>query len=259
VSRSPSVIDVNALQNRTAIVTGASKGIGAHVASALAEAGASVVVNFRTDADGAGRVVRHIVEAGGRAIAAQGDVARREDVDTLFAVARDAFGPVDILVNNAATVTFGPLSAVTEEDFHRQVDTNLLGPLWTMQAFAAQEDLDPFASIVNISTAGTSSHPAYSSVYVATKSALNSVTRIVAKELAPRGIRVNAVAPSASDTDGTRAMGFIGSPAAEATKAEIPLGRLGTPEDYGPVVTFLASDAAQWITGEVLFASGGQR
>jgi 3-oxoacyl-[acyl-carrier protein] reductase len=128
-----------------------------------------------------------------------------------------------------------------------------------MQAFAAQEDLGPSASIVNVSTAGTSTHPAYSTVYVATKSALNSATRIVAKELAPRGIRVNAVAPSASDTDGTRAMGFVGSPAAEAAIAEIPLGRLGTPEDYGPVVTFLASDAARWITGEVVFASGGQQ
>jgi 3-oxoacyl-[acyl-carrier protein] reductase len=128
-----------------------------------------------------------------------------------------------------------------------------------MQAFAAQEDLGPSASIVNVSTAGTSSHPTYSAVYVGTKSALNSITRIVAKELAPRGIRVNAVAPSASDTDGTRAAGFIGSPAAQAAIADIPLGRLGTPEDYGPVVTFLASDAARWITGEVLFASGGQR
>ena len=250
---------MNPLENRTALVTGAAKGIGAHVASSLATAGAAVVVNYRSDAEGAEHVVEKIVAAGGRAIALQGDVSRRGDVEALFAAARQAYGPVDVLVNNAGVVSFGPLSAMTDEDFHRQTDTNLLGPLLMMQAFAAQEDLGPSASIVNISTAGTSTHPAYASVYVSTKSALNSATRIVAKELAPRGIRVNAVAPSASDTDGTRAMGFIGSPAAEAAIAEIPLGRLGVPEDYGPVVTFLASDAARWITGEVLFASGGQR
>jgi 3-oxoacyl-[acyl-carrier protein] reductase len=250
---------MNPLQNRTAIVTGASKGIGAHVATALAEAGAAVVVNYRADSAGAEKVVAGIVEVGGRAIAVQGDVSRRADVDALFAAAREAFGPVDVLVNNAGVVNFAPVSALTDEDFHQQVNTNLLGPLLTMQAFAAQDDIGPSASIVNVSTAGTSSHPVYSSVYVGTKSALNSATRVIAKELAPRGIRVNGVAPSASDTDGTRAMGFIGSPAAEATIAEIPLGRLGRPEDYGPVVTFLASDAAGWITGEVLFASGGQR
>ncbi len=250
---------MNELQDRTALVTGAAKGIGAHLATALATAGASVIVNYRTDAAGAERVVKEIRTAGGRAIAVQGDVGRRDDVRALFSTAREAFGPVDVLVNNAAVVTFAPLSGVTEEDFHRQVDTNFLGPVLTMQAFAAQEDLGPSASIVNVSTAGTSSHPAYTAVYVGTKSALNSITRIVAKELAPRGIRVNAVAPSASDTDGTRASGFIGSPAADAAIAEIPLGRLGTPEDYGPVVTFLASDAARWITGEVLFVSGGQR
>jgi 3-oxoacyl-[acyl-carrier protein] reductase len=259
VSNFPNVSRMNELLNRIALVTGASKGIGAHLASALAAAGASVIVNYRTDATGAERVVKDIVTAGGRAIAVQGDVGHRADVQALFTAAREAFGPVDVLVNNAAIATFGPLSAVTDEDFRQQVDTNFLGPVLTMQAFAAQEDLGPSASIVNVSTAGTSTHPAYSAVYVGTKSALNSVTRVAAKELAPRGIRVNAVAPSASETDGTRASGFIGSPAAEAAIAEIPLGRLGTPEDYGPVVTFLASDAARWITGEVVFASGGQR
>ncbi|WP_106215330.1 SDR family NAD(P)-dependent oxidoreductase [Kineococcus rhizosphaerae] len=250
---------MNALQNRTALVTGAAKGIGAHLASALAAAGASVVVNYRTDAAGAGRVVQDITAAGGTAIAVRGDVGRREDVQALFTAARDAFGPVDVLVNNAGVATFAPLAAVTEDDVHHHVATNFLGPLLTMQAFAAQDDLGPGASIVNVSTAGTSTHPAFSAVYVGTKSALNSATRIVARELAPRGIRVNAVAPSASDTDGTRAMGFPGSPAADAAIAEIPLGRLGAPGDYGPVVTFLASEAAGWITGEVLFASGGQR
>lgn len=250
---------MNELQNRTALVTGAAKGIGANIAAALAAAGAAVVVNYRADAVGAARVVEEITAAGGKAIAVRGDVGRRSDVDALFAAAREAFGPVDVLVNNAGVATFAPLSAVTEDDVHRQVETNFLGPLLTMQAFAAQDDLGPSASVVNVSTAGTSTHPAFSAVYVGTKSALNSATRVVARELAPRGIRVNAVAPSASDTDGTRATGFPGSPAADAAVAEIPLGRLGTPADYGPVVTFLASDAARWITGEVLFASGGQR
>jgi 3-oxoacyl-[acyl-carrier protein] reductase len=250
---------MNTLQNRTALVTGAAKGIGAHLAVALAKEGAAVVVNFRTDATGAQRVVDAIAGAGGRAIAVRGDVGRRADVEELFATARNAFGRVDTLVNNAAVATFAPLSAMTDQNLHQQVSTNFFGPMLTMQAFAAQPDLDASASIINISTAGTSTHPEYSSVYVATKSALNSATRIVAKELAPRGIRVNAVAPSVSDTDGTRAMGFVGSPMADAAIADIPLGRLGTPEDYGPVVTFLASDAARWITGEILFASGGQQ
>jgi 3-oxoacyl-[acyl-carrier protein] reductase len=248
----------NVLQDRTAVVTGAAKGIGAGIAAALAAAGASVVVNYRTDTAAADRVVKEITEAGGRALAVRADVGRRDEVAALFTAAREAFGPVDVLVNNAATYTFAPLAGITEEDYRRQIDTNLWGTLLTMQALTAQDDLGP-ASIINLSTAGTSSHPPYSALYVATKSAVNSVTLVAAKELAPRGIRVNAIAPSVSDTDGTRAMGFIGSPLADAAIADIPLGRLGTPDDYGPVAVFLASPAARWVTGDILFVSGGQR
>jgi 3-oxoacyl-[acyl-carrier protein] reductase len=246
------------LQNRTAIVTGAAKGIGAGIATALAAAGARVVVNYRSDATGADHVVKQITAAGGTALAVAADVRRRDDVAALFTAAREAFGPVDILVNNAAVYAFGPLTAITEDDYREQIDTNLWGTLLTMQALAAQDDLGE-ASIINLSTAGTASHPLYSALYVATKSAVNSATLIAAKELAPRGIRVNAIAPSVSDTDGTRAMGFIGSPMADAAIADIPLGRLGTPDDYGPVAVFLASPAARWVTGDILFASGGQR
>jgi 3-oxoacyl-[acyl-carrier protein] reductase len=250
---------MNTLQNRTALVTGASKGIGAAIAPALAAAGAAVVVNYNTDAAGAERVVKEIVGSGGRALAVRADISHREEVEGLFAAAREAFGPVDVLVNNAAVVTFAPLAAITDADYRRQVDTNFWGTLLTMQALAAQDDLGPTASIINVSTAGTSSHPPASAIYVGTKSAVNSATRVAAKELAPRGIRVNAIAPSSSDTEGTRAMGFVGSPLADAAVDEIPLGRLGTPDDYAPVVVFLASEAARWITGEVLFVSGGQR
>ncbi|WP_203899123.1 SDR family NAD(P)-dependent oxidoreductase [Virgisporangium aliadipatigenens] len=246
------------LHHRTAVVTGAAKGIGAGIATALAAAGAPVVVNYRTDDTAAERVVRNITEAGGRAVAVRADVTRRGEVSALFAAAREAFGPVRVLVNNAGVYTFAPFTDVTEEDYRRQVDTNLWGTLLTMQAMAAQNDIDDGA-IINLSTAGTVGHPPYSAMYVATKSAVNSVTLIAAKELAPRGIRVNAIAPSPSDTDGTRAMGFVGSPQADATVAGIPLGRLGTPEDYGPVAVFLASPAARWITGDVLLVSGGQR
>jgi 3-oxoacyl-[acyl-carrier protein] reductase len=185
-------------------------------------------------------------------------VSQAAEVAELFRAARHAFGPVDILVNNAGIYSFAPLTAVSASDFEQQVGTNVLGTLLTMQAFAGQGDLGT-ASIVNLSTAGTMSHPPYAGLYVATKSAVNALTLVAAKEFAARGIRVNAIAAGVSDTDGTRAMGFIGSAQAQQAVADIPLGRLGTPDDYGPVVTFLASDAARWITGDILLVSGGQR
>ncbi|WP_306205312.1 SDR family NAD(P)-dependent oxidoreductase [Actinoplanes sp. RD1] len=246
------------LSTRTAIVTGAAKGIGAAIAKALGSEGAAVVVNYRQDASGAGRVVREITEKGGRAVAVQGDVSQSADVERVFAGARDAFGPVTVLVNNAGIATFEPLTAATAETLRAQVDTNVLGPLLTMQALAAQEDIDG-ASIINVSTAGTFSLPAYAGVYAATKSALEALTVVAAKELGPRGIRVNAIAPSPTDTEGVRAMGWIGTDLERASIANTPLGRTGTPDDYGPVAAFLASDDARWITGDVLLASGGQR
>ncbi|MGA5299709.1 SDR family NAD(P)-dependent oxidoreductase [Nucisporomicrobium flavum] len=249
---------MNTLQNRTAVVTGAAKGIGAGIAAHLATAGANVVVNYRSDEAAAARVVASITALGGQAIAVRADVSQAADVAELFRAARHAFGPVDILVNNAGVYSFAPLTAVSAGDFEQQVGTNVLGTLLTMQAFAGQDDLGP-ASIVNVSTAGTMSHPPYAGLYVATKSAVNALTVVAAKELAARGIRVNAIAAGVSDTDGTRAMGFIGSAQAQQAVAEIPLGRLGAPDDYGPVVTFLSSDAARWITGDIVLVSGGQR
>jgi 3-oxoacyl-[acyl-carrier protein] reductase len=246
------------LQNRTALVTGAAKGIGAQIAADLAAAGAAVVVHYRSDQAGADRVVKEITGAGGKAVAVQADVARTEEVEALFAAARTAFGTVDILVNNAAVAEFLPLGAFTEEHYRRASDTNFWGAMQTMQAFIAQPDLGP-GSITNVSTAGTTSLPPYASLYVATKAALDAASIIAARELGPRGIRVNTIAPSASDTESTRASGFVGSPLADQAIAQIPLGRLGQPDDYGQLVVFLASAAAGWITGAHIHVSGGQR
>ncbi|GAB7040510.1 MULTISPECIES: SDR family NAD(P)-dependent oxidoreductase [Catenuloplanes] len=246
------------LQDRTAVVTGASKGIGARIAVDLAAAGAAVVVNYRTDAAGADRVVEAITEAGGRALAVRADVSRSADVTALFEAARDAFGTVGILVNNAAISVFGPIEAITEEDYRRHVDINLWGTLLTMRTLAGQPGLG-HASIINVSTAGTTFHPPYGALYVATKAAVNAATLVAAAELGPRGIRVNALLPGYSDTEGTRAMGFVGSPAADQAVSGVPLGRLGTPGDYGPPAVFLASDAARFITGAVVHVSGGRR
>jgi 3-oxoacyl-[acyl-carrier protein] reductase len=245
------------LTGRTAIVTGAAKGIGAAVARSMAEAGAAVVVNYLQDEKAAELVVDDIVTAGGRAVAVQADVTRPDDVSRLFVRGRARFGPVDILVNNAGVYAFAPFEAVSPEEFHRQMDINVLGPMLGMQEFVKQPDLQG-GSIINITTAGISTTPPYTSLYSATKSAVTAATRVIAKEVAARGIRVNAIAAGPSDTDGTRAMGFVGSPAEAQTIAQIPLGRLGMPDDYGPVAVFLASDAARWITGDVIFASGGQ-
>lgn len=244
---------------RTAIVTGASKGLGAGIARALAASGASVVVNYREDAKGAERVVADITAEGGQALAVRADVAAAGDVRDLFARAREAYGrPVGILVNNAAVAVFAPLAAITEEEFHRELDTNLLGTILTTQALVAQEDLGG-ASVVNVSSAGTFTLPPYGALYVASKSAVNAFTIVAAKELGPRGIRVNAIAPGPSDTEGTRALGFAGSDQEAAAIAATPLGRTGLPGDYGPLVAFLASDDARWITGDVILASGGMR
>lgn len=245
-------------QARTAIVTGASKGLGAEIARALAGTGAAVVVNYRSDAEGAGRVVADITAQGGRAISVQADVASSDDVRHLFSRAREMYGPVDVLVNNAAVATFAPLSGITEAQFHHEMNTNVLGPILTTQAMAAQDDIVT-GSIINVSTAGTVTYPAYAALYIASKNAVNAFTIIAAKELGPRGIRVNAIMPGPSDTEGTRAMGYAGSDQETQSIAATPLGRTGTPEDYGPLVAFLASDDARWITGDVILASGGLR
>jgi 3-oxoacyl-[acyl-carrier protein] reductase len=247
-----------ALQGRVAIVTGAAKGIGAGIALALADAGAAVAVNYAHDLVGARNVVEKITANGGRALAVQADVREADQIVRLFDQTRDTFGPVRVLVNNAGAYTFQPLEAITEDEFHRQFDTNVLGPFLTMREFARQPEADG-GSIINISTAGISNNPPAMALYTATKSAVTSATRVVAKELAQRGIRVNAIAPGGTDTEGARSAGFIGTDAEAAMVAQIPLGRMGVPEDIGPVAVFLASDAARWITGDVIFASGGHR
>jgi 3-oxoacyl-[acyl-carrier protein] reductase len=246
------------LQGRVAIVTGAAKGIGAGIAVALADGGAAVAVNYARDRDGAEMVVEKIAANGGRAVAVQADVRKADQVLRLFNETRDAFGPVTILVNNAGAYTFQPLEDITEDEFHRQFDTNVLGPFLTMKEFARHPEADG-GSIINISTAGISNNPPAMALYTATKSAVTSATLIVAKELAWRGIRVNAIAPGGTDTEGARAAGFVGTDAEAAMVAQIPLGRMGRPEDIGPVAVFLASEDARWITGDIIFASGGHR
>lgn len=244
------------LAERVAIVAGAGKGFGAAIATAFAAAGAAVVVNYARDAQAATAVAASITSAGGRAVTVQADVSDADAVRALFATAREHFGPVDLLVNNAGVYAFAPLHLATEDQFHRQFGINVLAPMLTTQAFAAQSEVDGGA-VINISTAGVATSPVATGLYSASKAALETLTRVSAKELADRGIRVNAIAPTASDTEGTRAMGFINSPAADAAAAGVPLGRLGRPADIAPVAVFLASRDAGFITAEVIHASGG--
>jgi 3-oxoacyl-[acyl-carrier protein] reductase len=248
------------LERKVALVTGASKGIGAGIANALASAGAAVVVNYASDRAGAEAVVNAITKAKGRAVAAQADVSKPADVARMFAEAERAFGTLDILVNNAGVYTTMPLEAMTEEEFHREINTNLLGPLLTIR-----ESLKHFGpaggSIINIGSAVSRMHPPSYSVYTASKAGLDAVTGVLAKELAPKKIRVNSVNPGATFSEGTRAAGLLGlgSDFEKQFLAMTPLGRIGTPEDIAKVVAFLASDDAGWLTGEIILASGGLR
>jgi 3-oxoacyl-[acyl-carrier protein] reductase len=248
-------VDVS-LKDRVAVVTGASKGIGAGIAKTLAEAGAAVVVNFSTDQEGADAVVSDIVAKGGEAVAVQGSVARAADVTHLFAETEKWLGKLDILVNNAGVYSFGPLENLQEGEFHRQFDTNVLGPLLTVR-----ESLKLFGpdggSIINIGASAATGRAPTMAVYAATKAAVDSLTRVLAAELAPRKIRVNTVAPGAVETEGIAAVGFSGA-ALEQVAAGIPLKRVGQPADIGQAVLFFASDSSSWITGERLQVAGGQ-
>jgi len=246
------------LQNKVAIVTGASKGIGASIARHLADAGAAVVVNYASSREGAERVVEDITRAGGRAVAVQANVAKQADVDRLFAETKNAFGRLDILVNNAGVYEFAPLEQVTEENFRKQFDTNVLGVLLTSQAAVLHFDADG-GSIVNISSVASTATPPTASVYSATKAAVDAVTRSLAKELGARNIRVNAINPGTVETEGVHAAGFIGSDFLKDAIAKTPLGRIGQPQDIAPVAAFLASPDAAWVTGETLVVSGGLR
>ncbi|HEX9511663.1 MAG TPA: glucose 1-dehydrogenase [Puia sp.] len=249
---------MNRLTGKVALVTGASKGIGTGIAKGLAAEGASVIVNYVSNRNDADRVVSAITGAGGKAIAIQGNVSKPADVKKLFAEAKAAYGAVDVLVNNAGVYSFGPLASITEEEFHRQFDTNVLGVFLTIQEFDKQVTSEG-GVIINITTAGTSLNSPMSALYTATKSAVTSTTRILAKELGPKNIRVNAIAPGGVETEGLQSLGAVGSGMRDYIVSQTPLGRMGQPDDIAPIAVFLASEDAKWVTGEVLFASGGMR
>ncbi|MBY0528060.1 MAG: glucose 1-dehydrogenase [Gemmataceae bacterium] len=246
------------LAGKVAIVTGASKGIGASIAKHLAEAGASVVVNYASSKTGADRVVSEITGKGGRAVAVQADVAKQADIQRLFAEAKKAFGPLDVLVNNAGIYEFAPLEQVTAEHFRKLFDLNVLGLI-----LASREALKHFGptggSIINISSVVATAAPPNTSVYSATKGAVDAVTRSLAKELGPRGIRVNAINPGMVETEGVHSAGIAEGDFRKQVEAGTPLGRIGQPQDIGPAAVFLASSEASWITGETLHIAGGFR
>jgi len=244
------------LAGKTALVTGASKGIGASIAKHLAAAGASVVVNYASSKAGADKVVAEITAAGGQAVAIQGDVAKPDDITRLLAETKAAFGQLDILVNNAGVYEFSPLEAITPEHFHRQFNINVLGLLLTTQA-AVKLFPATGGSIINIGSVVSSLTPPASAVYTGTKGAVDAITGVLAKELGPKGIRVNALNPGIVETEGSVSAGFIGSDFEKQIITQTPLGRSGQPQDIAKVAVFLASDDAGWITGEYLRAGGG--
>jgi 3-oxoacyl-[acyl-carrier protein] reductase len=251
-------VDMGKLTNKVAVVTGASKGIGASIAKSLAADGASVVVNYASSKEGADRVVAAITAKGGKAIAVQGDVSKQADISKLFAETKKAFGRLDVLVNNAGVYEFAPLGEVTEESFHKMFNLNVLGVILT-----SQEALKYFGSeggsIINIgSNASTLALPT-TVAYTATKGALDTVTRVLAAELGPKKIRVNSINPGMTETEGTQSFGIIGSDFEKLLVSRTPLGRIAQPSDIGPVASFLASDDSGWITGELVSAGGGLR
>jgi 3-oxoacyl-[acyl-carrier protein] reductase len=249
------------LEGKVAVVTGASKGIGASIAKHLTDEGAAVVVNYASSRQGADRVVSEITGKGGTAIAVQADVSKHADIKRLFAEAKKAFGGLDVLVNNAGIYEFAPLEEVTAEHFHRQFDLNVLGLI-----LASQEAVKYFGpaggSIVNVSSLVATLAPATASVYSGTKAAVDAVTRSLAKELGPRNIRVNSINPGVVETEGVEAAGAHPIHRRDFRKqyeALTPLGRVGQPEDIGPAAVFFASDDSRWITGETLYITGGYR
>jgi 3-oxoacyl-[acyl-carrier protein] reductase len=246
------------LDGKVAIVTGASKGIGAAIAKRLAAEGAAVVVNYSSSKEGADRVVDEIAKQNGKALAVKANMAKKAEIERLFAETKKAFGRLDILVNNAGVYEFLPLEKVTEEHFHRHFDVNVLGLLLAIQE-ATKYFGSEGGSIINISSSASTSAPASGSVYSATKAAVDTITKSLAQELGPRKIRVNAINPGMVETEGLRAGGFIGSDFQKLFESKSALGRIGQPDDIAPAVVFLASPDAGWITGETLMISGGYR
>jgi 3-oxoacyl-[acyl-carrier protein] reductase len=245
------------LTGKVAVVTGASKGIGAAIAKSLAAAGAAVIVNYASSQAGADQVVAAITAAGGKAVAVGGDVSKAADAQGIIDAAIKTYGRLDILVNNSGVYEFAPIEAVTEESFHRQFNINVLGLLLVTQA--AVKHLQAGASIINIGSVVSRITPPASAVYTGTKGAVDAITGVLARELGPKKIRVNTVNPGIVSTEGSRSAGFIDSDFDKATVAQTPLGRVGQPEDIAGVVTFLASDDAGWLTGEQLLTGGGLR
>lgn len=244
------------LTGKVAVVTGASKGIGAAIAKRLAADGANVVVNYSTSREGADKVVKEITKAGGKAIPVGASVSNANDIEALFEETRKTFGKIDILVNNAGVYGFAPIEQVTAEEYKRQYDTNVLGLLLTTKA-ALPHFPPEGGSVINISSVVTSLAPAGTSVYSSTKGAVDTITKSLAKELGPRKIRVNAINPGLVITEGTHTAGIVDSDFERSAVASTPLGRAGQPDDIAPPVSFLASDDARWITGETIFVSGG--
>jgi len=248
---------VSKLKGKVAVVTGASKGIGAAIAKALAAEGASVVVNYASSKAGADKVVSAITAAGGKAVAVGGDVSKAAEAQGIIAAAIKNFGRLDVLVNNSGVYEFAPIEAVTEDSFHRMFNINVLGVLLTTQA--AVKHLGAGGSIINIGSGASRITPPSSAVYTATKGALDAITGVLARELGPKKIRVNSINPGVVETEGTHTGGFIGSDFEKGVVAQTPLGRTGQPTDIAPVAVFLASDDSAWLTGEQLLASGGLR
>jgi 3-oxoacyl-[acyl-carrier protein] reductase len=248
---------MNKLKGKVAVVTGASKGIGAAIAKSLAAEGASVVVNYASSKAGADKVVGAITAAGGKAVAVGGDVSKATDAQGIVAAALANFGRLDILVNNSGIYEFAPIEAVTEESFHRMFNVNVLGLLLTTQA--AVKHLGEGASIINIGSGVTRILPPHSAVYTATKGAVDAITGVLSKELGPRKIRVNSINPGVVETEGTHTAGFIGSDFEKNFIAQTPLGRTGQPGDIASIAVFLASDDSGWLTGEQFLATGGAR
>ena len=245
------------LSGKVAIVTGASKGIGAAIARRFGEAGAAVAVNYASDKAGADKVVDEIVGKGGKAVALQADVSKSADVKRLFAETKAKLGAPSVLVNNAGVFTFQPLEDVTEEEFHRQFDINVLGALLAIREAARVFDGEG-GSVINLSTIASVNPVPNSVIYSSSKAAVDTMTRALALELAPKKIRVNAIAPGATETEGTKTMGLT-METAKAIGMVMPMGRMGQPDDIARVALFLASDQSAWLTGERITASGGQR
>jgi 3-oxoacyl-[acyl-carrier protein] reductase len=245
------------LNGKVAVVTGASKGIGAAIAKALARDGASVVVNYAASRAGADSVVEAITSAGGQAIPVQADVSKADQARALMDATVEQFGRLDVLVNNSGIYEFASIDELTEDHYRRQFDVNVLGVLLTTQA--ASKHLGEGASVINISSAITHVNTPGAAAYAGTKGAVNAISGVLANELAPRQIRVNAVSPGFVVTEGTHTAGIVGSDMVTGIIAQTPLGRAGQPEDIADVVAFLASDDARWLTGEVITASGGIR